>query len=180
MIIRRFCPVDEETIISIYKACFSGPPWNQDVTEEEAAARWYDHSSRFGFTCFVAVKDQQVVGASWFDVISCEKLIQERGRELGCFVISINPTLPVVWIRETIVIPLFHGQRIASQLKECIMLEIKECLAPAILLTRMRDDNIGIIRVNERLGFNRTGIKAVSNTTPGLLHEYWYLILNKE
>lgn len=179
MIVRRYCSGDEASIKFIYRACFSGSPWNQDVTEEETEARWKDHSSRPGFICLVATKCQKIIGASWFDVISHEILAQERGSELMRFVTSIGSTLPVVWIRETIVAPEFQGQRIASRLKECVMLEIKECLAPVILLTRMRDDNTKIVCANEKLGFKRTGIKVASKATQGLLHEYWCLVLEK-
>lgn len=118
MIIRPYYPGDEVSIKLIYRACFSGPPWNQNTTEEEAAARWQDHSSRPGFTCFVAAESHRVVGASWFDPISRETLAQERGRELVNFATAIDSSLPLVWIRETIVDPSFQGKRIASQLKE--------------------------------------------------------------
>lgn len=59
------------------------------------------------------------------------------------------------------------------------MQDIMEHLAPVILLTRMRDDNTKIVRANERLGFRRTGIRVASKATPGLQHEYWYLVLEK-
>jgi len=179
MIIRKFRPGDEIKIKLIYRICFSGPPWNQEVSVEETAARWQDHSSRPGFTCVVAEENQRVVGASWFDTISHEALIQERGRELMDFVLSINPALSLVWIRETIVEPAFQGKGIASQLKERVMQEIRSISQPVILLTRMRDDNTKIVRANEKLGFKRTGIKVASRMTQGLLHEYWYLVLEK-
>lgn len=179
MIIRKYRPGDEIYIKSIYRACFSGPPWNQEVTEEEAAARWQDHSSRPGFTCLVAEENQRVIGASWFDAVSREILAQERGRELVDFATSIHPTLPLVWIRETIVDPAYQGREVASQIKERVIQEIKERLAPVILLTRMRDDNTKIVRANEKLGFKRAGINVASKTTPGLQHEYWYLVLSK-
>ena len=177
MIIRKYRSGDEVYIKLIYRACFSGPPWNQKVAEKEAETRWQDHFSKAGFIYFVAQEDQQVVGASWFDTISYEALAQERGRELVNFAESVDPKLPLVWIRETIVDPAFQGKRIASQLKERIMEEVKNHFAPVILLTRMRDDNLKIVRANEKLGFKRTGIKAPSKATPGLLHEYWYLVL---
>lgn len=180
MIIRRHCPEDEASIKLIYRTGFSGQPWNQNVTEEEAAARWQDHSSRPGFTCFVAEENRLVVGASWFDPISHETLAQERGQELVNFVMSIDPALPLIWIRETVVDPAFQGRGIASQLKERVLRNIRERLAPVILLTRMRDDNIKIVRANEKLGFKRTGIKVESKATPCLLHEYWHLALNKQ
>lgn len=179
MIIRKFRDGDEIYIKPIYRICFSGPPWNREVTEEETVARWQDHSSQSGFVCFVAEESQRVVGASWFDTISHEALAQERGRELADFAVSINQTLPLVWIRETIVDPTFQGKGIASQLKERVMQEISEHIAPVILLTRMRDDNTKIVRANEKLGFKRAGIKVASKATPGLLHEYWYLVLEK-
>lgn len=48
MIVQKYYPGDEIYIKPIYHLCFSGSPWNQEVTEEEAAARWQDHSSRRG------------------------------------------------------------------------------------------------------------------------------------
>lgn len=179
MLIREYSVGDEIYIRPIYQICFSGHPWNQEVTKEEAAMRWQDHSSRHGFTCFVAEESQQVIGASWFDMISHATLAQERGQELANFVTSIDPMLSLVWIRETIVDPEYQGKRIASQLKERVLQDIKQRLAPVILLTRMRDDNVKIVRANEKLGFKRTGIKVASKMTLGLVHEYWHLTLNK-
>lgn len=179
MIIRKYRDGDEMYIKSIYQICFSGPPWNQEVTIEEAAACWRDHSSRDRFTCFVAEENQLILGASWFDAISHDALVQERGRELMDFAIAIDSELPLVWIRETFVDPAFQGRKIASQLKDRAMQEIKDYFIPVIILTRMRDDNTKIVRANERLGFKRTGIKVASETTMGLLHEYWYFVLRK-
>lgn len=42
----------------------------------------------------------------------------------------------------------------------------------------MRDDNYGIIKVNERFGMQRTGIKVPSSQVLGLFHEYWYKVIN--
>lgn len=179
MIIRKYRCGDEIYIKSLYRICFSGQPWNQDVPEEEVAARWQDHSSRQGFTCFVAEESQQVVGASWFDTISHEALAKERGHELVDFVKSINPTLSLIWIRETIVDPAFQGRSIATQLKERAMQEIRGRFVPVILLTRMREDNTKIVRANEKLGFKRTEITVASKATLGLFHSYWYLLLEK-
>lgn len=177
MLIRKYLPGDEARIKSVYKVCFSGPPWNQEVTEEEAEARWADHSSRAGFVCFVATENEQVIGASWFDTISLEELARERGDDLVAFVTSLGSMLPAVWIRETIVDPRFQGKRIASQLKEWAVRDIAERLSHTILLTRLRDDNTKIIRANEKLGFRRTGVRVASRGTPGLSHEYWYFVL---
>lgn len=177
--IRKYQPADVLDIQRIYQVCFSSPPWNQEVTAEEAALRWQEHSSKEGFTCFVVVHDHQIVGAAWFDLISRNELAKERGHELANFAASINSTCQFIWIRETIVDLEFKGQGIASRLKEQIVQEIKEHFVQAILLTRMRDDNTNIVHINEKFGFKRTGIKVKSKSTPNLLHEYWYLALDK-
>ncbi|PIR92713.1 hypothetical protein COU01_00370 [Candidatus Falkowbacteria bacterium CG10_big_fil_rev_8_21_14_0_10_44_15] len=180
MYIRKYQPADVLDIQRIYQVCFSGPPWNQEVTAEEAELRWQEHSSKEGFTCFVAVHDHQIVGAAWFNVISRNELTKERGHALANFATSINLTPKFIWIRETIVDPAFQGQGIASRLKEKVVQEVKEHFVPPImLLTRMRDDNTNIVHINEKLGFKRTGIKVKSKATPDLLHEYWHLVLNK-
>ena len=177
MIIRSYQVGDESVIQSIYQACFSGPFWNLNLTKESVAARWQDHCSREGFTCFVTEEGQKVVGASWFDMISRETLASECGSELADFTALIDPALSLIWIRETIVDPAFQGKRIASRLKNRIMHEIRSCHAPVILLTRMRDDNTKIVRINERLGFLRTGIRVASRAIPGLIHDYWYYVM---
>jgi len=177
MIIRKYSADDAKRIKQIYKICFSGPPWNQEVTIEETENRWADHSSKPSFECFVAVSDNQIVGASWYDEISRNMLSKERGVKLINFINSIDQNIPLIWIRETIVDPSFQGKGIASQLKNNVMNEIINKYSPAILLTRMRDDNIKIVSANSKLGLQRTGIKVASKATPGLFHEYWYRTL---
>jgi hypothetical protein len=46
--------------------------------------------------------------------------------------------------------------------------------AKTLILTRMRNDNLPILKIADRLGFQRTGIKIPSRQ-PGTFHEYWYL-----
>jgi len=86
MIIRKFNSDDATSIKQIYRVCFSGPPWNQEVTEEEAESRWADHSSKPSFECFVAEKNYQIIGASWYDIVDRDVLGRERGQELVDFI----------------------------------------------------------------------------------------------
>lgn len=80
-----------------------------------------------------------------------------------------------VWIRDTIVDPSFQGKGIATQIKIEALRKIKEKFPNWIILTRMRKDNFGIIKINERLGFRRTGIQIPSSQKKGIFHEYWSL-----
>lgn len=46
--------------------------------------------------------------------------------------------------------------------------------------TRMRDDNHGIIKINTRTGFSRSGVTVPSSSNPNLKHEYWYKAINPQ
>jgi RimJ/RimL family protein N-acetyltransferase len=159
----------------MYAECFSGPPWNQPVSRTEATERWKKHISMSSFYCLVAEIDNKIIGASWFNVMSPEELKEERGEEILNFVTSKHQGRKILWIRETIVDPKFKNQGVAKSIKSEIMSHIRANLPQSLLLTRMRDDNVGIIKVNEKIGFKRTGIKIKSLSNRDINHEYWYM-----
>ena len=51
---------------------------------------------------------------------------------------------------------------------------------PILLLTRMRDDNKAIIKINEKFGLKRSGIRmpsSVEPSDPSKFHEFWYKVI---
>jgi len=45
-----------------------------------------------------------------------------------------------------------------------------------LVLTRMREDNHGIIKINRELGMKGTGIYVPCSLTPGMNHQFWYQV----
>lgn len=58
-----------------------------------------------------------------------------------------------------------------------MLAHLREKHPHGLALTRMRDDNVGIVRINEQLGFSKTGIRVASQAYLGLMHDYWFLCL---
>lgn len=177
MIVREFCKKDERQIKKIYKMAFSGFPWFRELSTNEVEKTWKEQSSKNGFTCLVAEVEDIVVGAIWYDTLTIEQLRVERGEELTDFAVKIGDH-KVIWLRETCVNPTHYKKGIARMLKEKALEKIKQENKTCLLLTRMRDDNLGIVNINKLLGLKRTGIKVPSTHHVGIIHEYWYLIIN--
>ncbi|HZE87186.1 MAG TPA: hypothetical protein VE090_03175 [Methylomirabilota bacterium] len=73
--------------------------------------------------------------------------------------------------------PDSQGQGIASDLRGVFLTHLaEEFPAGAIVLTRMREDNTGIVRIAEKLSYKRTGISHPSQK-PGISQEFWYRII---
>ncbi|MBI2356093.1 MAG: GNAT family N-acetyltransferase [Candidatus Doudnabacteria bacterium] len=169
MKIRDLTAADLIGVRQIYREAFAGFPWFETVTDAEIDSRFNSVMSGL-----VAVQDNSVVGATWWEVITIEKLRQERGEELVRFANTFREEhLKYVWVRETIVLPSHQGQGIGLMLKQDSIKRLHEVYKPVMILTRMRDDNLPIIRIAERCGFARTGIK-VPDSQVLVNHEYWY------
>jgi len=177
MIIRPYALSDETSVVTIFRRAFAGPPWNENWSDQKVGELWQNHASRRGFTCVVAVVDDSIVAATWYDTPLLAELAQERGQELAAFARVQNVGGPVIWIRETVCDPAFQGRGLTGQMKECALGKIRADYNEGLLLTRMRDDNVGIVRINTKFGFQKTGIRVASQAFPGLNHDYWFLRL---
>jgi len=178
MEIRGYRSGDETDIIFAYQEAFNGFPWFNSLSCQEAGAIWQSQSGLSGFECIVAVESGKVVGATWWDTPTADDLAKERGTELAAFVAGF-PAMMAVWLRETLVHPKFHGQGIARTLKEAAFQALSRKQQPLLLLTRMRDDNTAIVKINSSLGMRKTGIRVASQHHPGVMHDYWYVVLNE-
>lgn len=178
--IRNLKDGDEIVIQKIYQMAFSGFPWHEDLSSEEVERRWNIQKRKRGFGGLVAEENGEVVGAIWWDLPSLEELRAERGDALAEFTVKIQRGKLLIWEREVIVSPQYQGKKIGFQLRVAFIEKISQTTKKALILTRMRDDNIPIIGIAEKLGFLRTGIKVSSSQKSNTFHEYWYLEIRKE
>lgn len=174
MLIRPYLQGEELAIWKLCQRAFLGFPWFEVMTDERIENRWKDLVSHCNFSCLVAEINGSIAGVSWYYEIADAELASAKGEELGNFVVAKFPLVNRIWIDATVIDPPFQGKGIATYLKANIIDRIRSDYPKVLILTRMRDDNAGIIHINEKLGFNRTGIK-IPTGKDNLFHEYWYL-----
>lgn len=191
MQIRQLKVEDLPEVRRIYQAAFAGFPWFESLKDADLDQRVVEkdfqppkikgESGREysvpypRYQGLVAIQDSVVAGAVWWEIIGIDELRAERGEELANFAQRFpREYLRYVWEREVIVSPSHQGRGIGLALRQEAIKVIETDYRPVIILTRMRDDNVPIIRIAERCGFLRTKIKVSSSQVPGLNHEYWY------
>lgn len=175
LIIRSYSPEDVANIKKLCQRAFLGFPWFEVMTDEYIEKRWVSVVQNKKFCCLVAEIDNFIVGISWFYEITDVQL-SLKGSDLERFVETKYSGLTKVWIDATIVDPNFQGRRIATTLKMKSLEFVRSNYSEVLLLTRMRDDNIGIIRINEKFGYSRTGVKVPAGKE-NLSHEFWYILV---
>ena len=170
-------------IANVYQEAFAGFPWYEDLSFEEILRRISSNMGNPGFESFLAENTEgEIIGGLWFDQPSIRQLEEERGKSLTEFTGSFceaNGIQSVIWERELIIRPDNQRQGIATRLRLTFLAYLAEKFPEgALVLTRMRDDNIGTITIAEKLGYQRTGIRIPSSQKPNIFHEYWYKAIN--
>lgn len=183
-----------EATLPLYHDAFQAGVWKESLSEKIIRERLeYCLNKQFSGIWLLHPQDPDIVlGASWFDTIDLPTLLRERinqnGTELVQFIsheLEKNPNLILLWHRETLVHPLAQGRGLAKRLKFMIFDHLQKLSnsyqRPILVATRMRDDNLAIIHVNNQLGMVRTGVHhPASQYELNLLaspepinHEYW-------
>ncbi len=176
MQVRELNSSDIASILSLYQRCFAGYPWFEKLSEQTVVSRWQNDSTQQGFECIVMEHDDKILGAIWWNIINSTRLLNERGEKLVNFVGTNFPNVPMIWEREVMTCPENHRKGIATILRNEFIRRIQLLPVPRLILTRMRDDNVGIIKIGEKIGFKRTGIRMPCTLKPEVCHEYWYLL----
>jgi len=185
--IRRMEREDLEQVKEIYGKAFAGNPWYEDLTREEIGRRCQSIGPNYEDVVWVDGNPDspRVVGALWSNVLYVNDLRHKRaGNDLAEFAVKhIHDTHPVWsanpefwtlhWETAVIVDPEFAGKHIATFLRMEFLDKLRTTRRK-LILTRMRDDNLAIIKIAENLEFARTGIKVPSSQKPNINHEYWY------
>lgn len=167
---------DKEIVKFLIQAAFGGYPWFEKfekLDDAELKRRWQSAIARPGFAGLVTEEDSEVVAAFWWDTPSLEDFAAERGEEIAGWVQTRDYTR-FIWGRDIVVSPSCQKRGLATELKARFL----SLLDPGTLvLTRLRDDNYGIIAISQKQGYQRTGVRVPSSQVPGLFHEYWYKII---
>lgn len=174
-----------EEVAEMLRQCFAGFPWYENLSIDESIKRVNEHAQKEGFESFLAEDPNgKIVGGLWYDSPSFEELEAERGKPLADFAQQLCGQCAItrlIWERELMVRPDFQGQRIGTRLRQTFLLHLAQEYPDGVLvLTRMRDDNLPTIKIAERLGYQRTGIKKPSSQLPGVSHEYWFKVMAVE
>lgn len=176
-------PLEIGQLIYIYRQAFrESLVWREDLSEETVTQRINTQFAKKGFTLFISKVSDRINGALWYDTPNLAELETERGKLLADFAsqtIGSSALVKIVWEREIIVDPQFQGQGIATQLRQRFLQSLEtNCLQGALILTRMRNDNLAIIKVAEKCGYQRTGIETDSNWRPPMKNSYWFKKVN--
>lgn len=178
MIIRTLGSDDWSVLADLIRTAFAGFPWYENLSDEEIVRRVQVYGSKPGLAGLVAEENGEVIGATWWDRPSLSDLESERGEALTEFATGMSSVsgqaLNLVWARETLIHPSCQSLGVATTLKREFVKELS-LEGNFLVLTRMRDDNGAIVRINQRLGFRRTGIRIKSSQKAGVFHEYWFL-----
>ena len=163
---------------------FAGAPWFEDISDTEALERVESHALKPGFEAILVREADAIVAGLWYDTPSLHELRDERGTDLANFAQAIGEDYGInkmVWEREVVVHPEYQGRGFATRLRRAFLEQlVAGAPQPTLLLTRMRDDNMAVISVAEKLGYARTGIRMPSSQKPETTHEYWYTVVGNE
>ena len=178
-------PVDVlvATVMPLYRRSFRLGVWQEDLSVETVIERLKKNFSGNFRGYFLFGPNETCIAASWYEFIDIDKLIGERGQLLYQFVenqLKQNDLKTIVWYAGTQVDPDFGGQGIASMLKKLTDINLTKTASEVggvLIATRLRDDNIRIININTKLGYQRTGLRMPCTLEPSISHEYWYKII---
>lgn len=174
---RKFVPGDLPQILDSYQRAFAGEPWKETLEFSEVQRRWDEQASFPHFHCLVANNDGKVIGATWWSDMSLETVTERHASAtaLRDYVLGVRHE-HFIWIWETIVDPVFQERGVARQLKVVAFEQIRKSPKRVLVMTRMREDNDRIRKLNQNLGMRPTGVFQPCSLTPGMQHQFWYLV----
>ena len=179
--IRDLNPVlDYKEVHRVYKAAFAGFPWHEDLSNEEVDRRLSSQFAMPGLSGFVLIEDDAIVGVHWHSILSLDSLVSERGPALVDWVTENVSGQPlIIWERELIVHPDYQRRGNSHWLRAAFLSQLHQASTDQIVLTRLRDDNIGSIKSAERIGMIDTGVTKPASEE-GRTHHYWALRVTPE
>lgn len=178
---------NHEAVATAYYAAFQGPPLNEDPSIEEALADMSRYEDRAGFTAFLDYGPGIVRAGAWYYGLTPDEVATEKGAELRALAATLidKHTIPatnIVYQPVFFVNPTVQRRGLARPLHERMYGHLAEQTGhTALLLTKIRDDNHGIIKVNERLGNQRSEItQPVPGLPPAIQNRFWYRIITAD
>lgn len=174
MLLRALVLTDKSAIQFLIKDAFSGFPWYLDYSQSELDNQWQSVSTELGFAGLVATNDEgTIVGASWWHLPSPDTI---RGNKLASFILNTRADRVLIWEDAILVRQMYQRQRIGETLRRAFIDEVRNISDHALILSRMRSDNVPSLLLAEKIGFIRTGARSKEKDDPPIFQEYWYLL----
>lgn len=165
-------------IAVVYQQAFAGSPWFENLSIETVLGRINGNIGLRGFDAFLARNSDLIAGSLWFDTPTLDQIESERGARLRDFAeakMAEMGTNNLIWEREIITKPEFQGQGIATGLRRVFLSTLNERYpSGSLIVSRMREDNIGIITIARKFGYQTSGVRQVSSQSPDLYHDFWF------
>jgi len=179
LVIRKLSQEDLSRVEVIYRRAFAGFPWFETLTHDEVMKRLVPLFAKPGFTGLLGVEEASIgpfgMAVHWHDFTTVSNIQAERGTELAQWIMDRFPRDQfLIWERELIVDPLYQRMGHATALRRAFLEQLKSYQTPCLVLTRIREDNIGSIKSAEAIGMKDTGVTVPASQKP-LLHHYWSL-----
>jgi hypothetical protein len=166
---------DKIGIQLLIRDAFSGYPWYQDYLQDDLDNLWKVATARPGFKGIVALDENNTItGASWWYLPTDTSI---RGETLSKFIRHTKGDRVLVWEDAILVLRKSQGLGVGSVLRNMFIVSVKNTHKQALIISRIRDDNVPSILLAERIGFKRTGAKFKESKHPHVSQEYWYLLL---
>lgn len=173
MILYKKRLISEADLSCLIKDAFLSPPWHEILSEEECQKRAASILTKRNVQCCIAEVDGNVAGVILTDTLTLEELHQERGAALVEWA-SQRKWETIGWGRETLLFRKYQSLGIGTVLREEMMNHLTQSKVYSGLLTRMRDDNVQVIKIAEKFGYLRTGVRVKSSFGENIWHEFWY------
>lgn len=171
------------TVMPLYRRAFLKGVWQEDLSVETVIKRLEENFSGNFKGKFIFGVDEKCLAASWYQYVDIDWIRSKKGdllANLAEIYIKEHAITKIIWHAETMVDPELIKQGLATLIRSEINTEIwNETLeerSPIFACTRMRNDNDGIIKINTRIGYKRTGITMPCTLKPETNHEYWFKI----
>lgn len=165
-----------QIVATLIQRAFSSFPWYEILTKNECLNRILKDFTRNNFFGYILFIDNKPVAANWVDQLSVEQIRVERGRDLAIFILNLGIDF-VLWERDILVDPYYQNKGYGTQIKKKLFGYLKNQYKGRYIFARLRQDNIGSIKICEKMGYKQTGVLVPSSQIKGLFHEYYYLKL---
>lgn len=167
--------ISKADLAALIKDAFLSPPWCEDLSDNECQKRATAILDKRDIQCFTAKYCENVVGVILTDTITPDELAFERGANLANWA-SQKGWGTIGWEREILLLRAHQSRGIGTILREKMLSHLSQRKNYSALLTRMRDDNIRVIKIAENFGYLRTGIRVKSSLGENIWHEFWYKV----
>lgn len=165
-----------QIVANLIQKAFDGFPWYEVLTKNECLNRILKDFMRNNFFGYILFVDNKPVAANWVDQPSIEQIRVERGEDLANFILNLGID-SILWERDILVDPYYQKKGYGTQIKKQLFGYLKHKYSGRYIFARLRQDNIGSIKICEKMGYKKTDILVPSSQIKGLFHEYFYLKL---